>query len=286
MQKNVLLITNKNTSSKITNSLVKIINSADCSVIGTDHNMHFVTSSDLKQRIAAAFLIIADVTDESNDFAVGQAFALAKPLLFISSSKNYINTQYSKYLVLIYNENENDTSFYNEFKTVLLLTIENITKNRVKLIETEKIKASQIFISYSHKDKDFLDRLLIHLKPLERNGIIDIWVDTRIKSGDHWEKEIEKALSNAKASILLVSADYMASDFIINNELQPLLETAQKSGTIIIPIIIKPCRFLREPSLNIFQAINDPVNPLCALDEYDKEKVYDLVSQRIEGIFA
>ena len=76
--------------------------------------------------------------------------------------------------------------------------------------------------------------------------------------------------------------DFIASDFIVNNEIQPLLKNAEDKGTIILPVIVKPCRFLREPSISQFQSINNPAEPLCKLNEYEQEDIYELISQRIE----
>jgi hypothetical protein len=96
---------------------------------------------------------------------------------------------------------------------------------------------SQIFISYSHNDREYLDRLLIHLKPLEKEGLIDVWADTRLKAGDQWRAEIEQALDRASVAILFVSADFLASDFITENELPPLesrmLEESLKKGKFV-----------------------------------------------------
>ncbi|MDA3909932.1 MAG: toll/interleukin-1 receptor domain-containing protein [Bacteroidales bacterium] len=146
-------------------------------------------------------------------------------------------------------------------------------------------KGNKIFISYSHKDKTFLDRLLIHLKPLEKQGLIDTWVDTRLMAGDKWKKELETALKNAKVGVLLISADFLASDFIIDNELPPLLYNAEKAGTLIIPVILKPCRFLRDKNLHEFQAINSPSEPLSQINDNEKEIIYDSIAQRIEETF-
>lgn len=150
---------------------------------------------------------------------------------------------------------------------------------------TITVKGNKIFISYSHKDHEYLNRLMVHLKPLEKQGLIDPWVDTRLLAGDKWKKEIEKALKSAKVGILLVSADFLASDFIINNELPPLLQAAEENGTLIIPVILRPCRFTREKTLREFQAINPPDEPICLLDENQRELVYDTVAQRIEDLF-
>ncbi|MBA3827955.1 MAG: TIR domain-containing protein [Taibaiella sp.] len=139
-----------------------------------------------------------------------------------------------------------------------------------------------IFVSYSHKDNIYLERLKVHLIPLERMGHVKLWSDTIILSGEKRKEKIEEELNNAAIAVLLISADFMASDFIISDELQPLLKLAESKGTIIIPIIIKPCRFLREPTLSQFQSVNNPLNPLCKISEFEQEEIYEKVAQRIE----
>ena len=139
-----------------------------------------------------------------------------------------------------------------------------------------------IFVSYSHKDIAQLERLHVHLKPLEKDGLVDLWDDTKIKTGDKWELEIEKALSKSAIAILIISADFLASDFILNNELPPLLEKAELEGTIILPVILKPCRFMRDKNLSKFQALNNPDMPLLSMSEIQREGEWDRLSQRIE----
>ena len=70
-----------------------------------------------------------------------------------------------------------------------------------------------VFISYSHADRKWLERLQVHLRPLIRDSIADIWDDTRIKPGDSWQLEIRKALESASVAVLLISADFLASEF-------------------------------------------------------------------------
>ncbi|MCP4594940.1 MAG: toll/interleukin-1 receptor domain-containing protein [Neptuniibacter sp.] len=157
-------------------------------------------------------------------------------------------------------------------------------KNDIDSVRSQS-KRKKVFISYSHQDKKYLERLLVHLKPLEKKELIDAWVDTQLMAGDRWKKEIEKALTSAKAAVLLVSADFLASDFIVDNELPPLLQKANSEGATIIPVILKPCRFTRDVNLNEFQAINSPDEPVGLLDEVEREMVFDAVSQRIEELF-
>src|SRR3954469_23909967 len=108
---------------------------------------------------------------------------------------------------------------------------------------------TKVFISYSHADKEWLDRLRRHLKPLVREGNLDCWGDTHIRPGDDWKQEIQNALDTAQVAVLLISADFFASDFIDETELPPLLAAAQAEGARILPVIISASRFKRVPEL-------------------------------------
>jgi internalin A len=81
------------------------------------------------------------------------------------------------------------------------------------------LERTGIFISYSHKDQKWLEELQVHLKPLIREQDIDIWDDTRLKVGVRWREEIRGAIQRAKAAVLLISPNFMASDFIAQSEL-------------------------------------------------------------------
>jgi hypothetical protein len=140
---------------------------------------------------------------------------------------------------------------------------------------------TRVFISYSHADAEWLDRLRKHLRPLERGGAM-IWADTRIKAGAQWRDEIRAALAETKVAVLLVSADFMASEFIVTDELPPLLKAAEEDGATILPVIISPSRFDRTESLSRFQAVNDPAKPLVAMRRGNREKVLDQVARAVE----
>lgn len=151
----------------------------------------------------------------------------------------------------------------------------------VSPIDAVVVPALHVFISYSHSDSACLDRLLIHLRPLERLSKLVCWSDRRIRPGGKWRDEIAENVEHAAVAVLLVSADFLASECIVNYELPPLLIKAEAKGARIIPIIVKPCGFLRDDALNGFQCANDPRAPLLGLSAIDQEHLYERVASEI-----
>jgi hypothetical protein len=145
-------------------------------------------------------------------------------------------------------------------------------------------KRTKVFIGYSHCDSDWLERLRVHLKPLERDSVLDIWDDKQIQPGSKWLEEIERAIQLAKVGLLIVSADFLASDFIAKKELPPLLEAAEIDGAVIMSLIVSPSRFTSTP-LSQFQAVNDPSRPLIKLLRWEQEEILVEVSGKIEAVF-
>jgi hypothetical protein len=146
------------------------------------------------------------------------------------------------------------------------------------------VPRSQIFVSYNHRDQYWLDRLLIHLRPLERVGRMELWNDRQIRAGDEWGREIEKAIQSCDAAILLVSADFMASDFIHNNELAPLLERARNRGVRIISLLVSSS-YYEDSNLSRFQAVNAPSEPLDMLSKGQQEAYFVKVYKAVKDAF-
>ena len=142
-------------------------------------------------------------------------------------------------------------------------------------------KRTQVFVSYSHADSEHLLRLKVHLRPFERQSQVDLWSDARIKAGQKWRTEIETALERAAVAVLLISADFLASDFIAENEIPPLLHAAQEEGVKILPVVLKPCTFSTVDALAQFQAVNDPSLPLISLNEAERESIWVKLAQTI-----
>ncbi|MBS1612536.1 MAG: toll/interleukin-1 receptor domain-containing protein [Bacteroidetes bacterium] len=166
------------------------------------------------------------------------------------------------------------------FEKVLFFVQQEINSLPKILRKTTKDNDAKtgVFISYSHLDKDFLNDLKRHFAPLRNR--VNFWEDSAIKVGQKWKDEIEGALHKAEIAIFLVSADFFNSKFVTDIELPTLLNKAEKEGTTIITVILKPCYFEGFPDLNQYQAINDPKRPISSMDITTREETWvELVRQ-------
>jgi hypothetical protein len=143
-----------------------------------------------------------------------------------------------------------------------------------------------VFVSYSHDDDPkWLNRIRVHLARLIREGKVQLWDDTRLKAGERWRDEIRTALARARVAVLLISADFYASDFIANDELPPLLEAERERGLLILGVHINYSSFDSDRILSEYQTINAPDQPLESLGtRAEQEKVFDKLRRRIEEL--
>jgi internalin A len=122
------------------------------------------------------------------------------------------------------------------------------------------ITRNPVFVSYSHKDKRWRDDLDTHLRPYLRGGSIVSWSDQQIAPGSEWFKEIRSALVYSKIAVLLVSPDFLASDFIDQHELGPLLKEAKQGGVRILWVPVRASSY-KKTALKDYQAVLDPAQP-------------------------
>jgi tetratricopeptide (TPR) repeat protein len=101
--------------------------------------------------------------------------------------------------------------------------------------------APSVFISYSHKDEVWKERLLPHLGMLQKANRLTIWEDRQIDAGATWYDDIKKAMGDADFAVCLISADYLNSDFCVKEEIPYFLERRKADGMVLIPILIRPC---------------------------------------------
>ena len=142
-----------------------------------------------------------------------------------------------------------------------------------------------IFISYSHKDEEWRERMKVHLTPFFRNTDITVWDDKHIKPGQGPDQEIKAALDRAKVAILLVSANFMASNYIDKNELPEIFYAARNEGLIIIWIAVGPTKAWKKSLLKNFQcAHEDPDTPLMSRSEAESETVLAEIADYIDDL--
>jgi hypothetical protein len=98
-----------------------------------------------------------------------------------------------------------------------------------------------VFFSYSHKDELLRDELEKHLSILKRQGVINTWHDRRIDAGAQFHEEISNNLKNANIILLLVSPDFLASDYCYDIELKKALEMNDAGDAVVVPVILRPC---------------------------------------------
>ena len=129
-----------------------------------------------------------------------------------------------------------------------------------------------IFISYSHKDAKWLTEVKKHLSILEHNHELIIWDDSKIKTGSDWKSEIDQSIKQCRVAILLVSTNFLSSEFILKKELPHILKAAKKDGLKIFNVILETCAF-HLTELEAFQCLNNPKFPLEELKPSDRKRV-------------
>lgn len=121
---------------------------------------------------------------------------------------------------------------------------------------------AMVFISYSHKDEAEKEALLTQLRVLQRADVIEVWCDDELRGGETWEPAIEKALLRARVAVLLITANFLTSEFIVRTEVPKLLRRREQDGITIIPVIAKGCPWQEAPwlqSMNVRPKNGDPV---------------------------
>lgn len=161
-----------------------------------------------------------------------------------------------------------------------------------------------VFISYAHADNEdpdpkmrWLNRLRTHLRPLEFEGQVTICSDQDIAIGDNWHEHIQTHLNGARVAVLLISSNFMASEYIRSSEVPVLLRRAKEQGTKILPVLVSPSRFSKakfkypdpetgpdEFTLASLQSAGTPDKTLIEMNGGEQERTLLVVAERVERI--
>lgn len=131
---------------------------------------------------------------------------------------------------------------------------------------------NKIFVSYSHKDRRLFEEFKTMLAPAIQAGDVNLWDDQEILPGEMWKEEIQNALASACVAVLLVSPNFLASHFITEKELPPLLKATQDEGVTISWIYLSSCLF-EQTEIASYQALHDISRPLDLLSRPQRQAV-------------
>lgn len=145
----------------------------------------------------------------------------------------------------------------------------------------------KVFCCYARKDQLLLQELKNHLMPLQREELISVWADTDITPGSEWEKEIDQQLDTARIILLLISPDFMASDYCYSQEMKQALNKHKKGEACVIPIILRSVSWQGTP-IGKLQALPANTKPIKEWSSKDKAflEVTKGIRQAIEKISA
>jgi formylglycine-generating enzyme required for sulfatase activity/MinD-like ATPase involved in chromosome partitioning or flagellar assembly len=150
---------------------------------------------------------------------------------------------------------------------------------------TSSDQRHQLFISYSHVDRKWVVRLQTMIRPLVRSHGLLLWDDSQISPGAKWREEIETALDASKVALLLVSSDFLASEFVTNSELPQLLAAAEEEGLRILWVPVRPSLVSLTP-IYAYQALLDPGRPLASMKSVEQDEALLDIAQAIAMALA
>lgn len=142
-------------------------------------------------------------------------------------------------------------------------------------------RSIKIFFCYAHKDKKRLNKLKKHLEILRKSGFIEWWHDKDISAGTEWEPQISEHLSNADIILLLISSDFMASDYCYSQQMQRALERHRTRQARVIPVILRPVYWKCAPFSQL-QALPNKGKPVS--NWLNKDKAYKSITKSIMAI--
>ncbi|MGC9969765.1 MAG: cold shock domain-containing protein [Bryobacteraceae bacterium] len=130
-------------------------------------------------------------------------------------------------------------------------------------------QASDVFFSYAHEDEKLRDELAAHLRLMERQHLIRTWHDRRIGAGKDWREQIDSHLEHADVILLLISADFLASDYCYDLEMKRAMERHRKGEAVVIPLILRAVDWTDSP-IGDLQALPPDGKPVTSYPDRDE----------------
>jgi CHASE2 domain-containing sensor protein len=146
--------------------------------------------------------------------------------------------------------------------------------------------AVTIFVSYAREDESLRRKLETYLIPLEREGIISLWHDQRIAAGSEWEGQISRGLETAGLILLLISPDFMASDYCNRVEIPRAMERHRSGEAIVIPILLRPTPDWENAPFRMLQSLPSHGRPVTKWKDRDDafHSIASGIRKAVEGL--
>ena len=141
----------------------------------------------------------------------------------------------------------------------------------------------EIVISYAHRDQELKDDLILHLSPLRRQGFIAAWHDRDINAGDDWKRAIDIHFNAAGMILLLVSPDFIASDYCYEIEMKRALERHDAGECRVIPVFLRACDWKGLP-FGRLQGLPDDAIPVVSAQWPSRDDAFLRVARGIRRV--
>lgn len=141
-------------------------------------------------------------------------------------------------------------------------------------------KPIEVFLSYAHEDHEMCKKMSRHLANLKHQNIIEDWYDHKIAPGDEWASEIEQRLNSARIILLLISVDFLNSEYIYSVELKHAIERHKRGEARVIPVIVRSCDWEGAPFSHL-QAL--PKDALAVTKWADEDDAFVNIVQGIRA---
>lgn len=157
------------------------------------------------------------------------------------------------------------------------------------------IARSGVFIAYSHHDRDLLGELQVHLKPLQKAWMLDLWDDLRVDAGPRGHEELRRAMAATRVAVLLVSPGLLTSPFVAEHRLPELLAAQDHPRAAVMCLYLRPAMDVfaehkfadphdgspRTVRITSFHGLNDPLYPLAGLEKPARHRVLQTAAEEI-----
>lgn len=236
---------------------------------------------DAQLQIERAHVVITDMTTQAPAlfYLTGYAYTLRKKVIPIVAARRFLPPSFRDRRPLVYGGRGDKFTSGLERRIRRLVEPPRMAQRILRrtaetsdAAEKRAAEPSKVFISYSHKNRWWLNKLKVMCAPMVSNRKMELWDDTRIKSGDEWRPAIQAAVMKSKVAVLMVSAEFLASEFIMKKELPYLLRAARQGRLKVLWVLLSACLY-DETKIPSYQAAHDISRSLASLSPSKRDEV-------------